>query len=598
MTISKSALVLLLGLLPLTIYCQAEDWTTYYERSNCLKTPRYEETVNYLTRLDAFSPQVTCTTFGRSPQGRDLLLVIADKNGNHTPEAVRASGNAICLIQACIHPGESEGKDAGMMLLRDLVSGKELSWLLDHVTVLFMPIFNVDGHERFGPYNRINQNGPEEMGWRVTAQNINLNRDYIKADAPEMRAWLKVFRQWMPDLLVDCHTTDGADYQYVLTYSMEVFGSMDTTLTRWQNDVFLPYINDRMQAKGRLIFPYVSFRTWHDPRSGLYRSVTPPMFSQGYVALLNRPSLLIETHMLKPYKDRVESTYDMLVTTLELLNTEYTGLARLIARADEYTASPRFREKELPVKFQNFFVDSSLVNFKGVEYREVKSDITGGSYFKYDGPPADFQVYLFDQPRATETVMLPEAYLVPVEWQEVINRLDYHGIAYRVLETPARLKVKTYTFKEYRWSNKPFEGHHTLAGIQADPIETEAEYPAGSAVVDMNQQTARIIAHLLEPKAASSLLYWGFFNIIFEQKEYSESYVMEEMAKKMLLEQPELKAEFDRKMAGDKDFAANPRDILNWFYAHSPYWDQKKDVYPVGMVFDRAVVEGLRKISK
>jgi len=594
MTVLKYLLILL----PLTGYCQPEDWTTYYERSGCLKTPRYKETVDYLNRLDAFSTQVACTSFGTSPQGRDLLLVIADKNGNRTPEAVRSSGNAVCLIQACIHPGEPEGKDAGMMLLRDLVCSQELSRLLDHVTVLFMPIFNVDGHERFGPYNRINQNGPEEMGWRVTAQNINLNRDYIKADAPEMRAWLKVFRDWMPDLLVDCHTTDGADYQYVLTYSMEVFGSMDTALTRWQKEVFLPYINKRMLEKERLIFPYVSFRSWHDPRSGLYRGVTPPMFSQGYTALLNRPSLLIETHMLKPYKDRVESTYDMLITTLELLHTEYAGLTGLIARADEYTASPGFRETELPVRFQNFFRDSTLVNFKGVEYREVKSEITGGNYFKYDGPPADFQVYMFDKPEVTERVRLPEAYIIPVEWQEVINRLDVHGIAYRVLEKPVLLKVKTYAFTDYRWSNRPFEGHHTLSAFQADPVEVEIEYPAGSAVVDMNQQAARLIACLLEPKAASSLLSWGFFDIIFEQKEYSESYVMEEMAKKMLQERPELKAEFDRKMAGDKDFAANQRDILNWFYARSPYWDQKKDVYPVGRVFDRRVVEGLRKDSR
>lgn len=284
--IKKSA-VFLLTLTCFSLFAQ-QEWQTDYELSGGKKTPRYKETINYCLQLADASPMLHFTSFGISPQGRNLPVMIVDRDGLQTPEAIKAAGRIILMIQACIHPGESEGKDAGLMLVRDLASG--IRDLLDHVSVIFIPIFNVDGHERFGPYNRINQNGPEEMGWRVTATNLNLNRDFLKADAPEMQAWLKLFNNWMPDFFVDIHTTDGADYQYVLTYMMETLGNMDTGLTAWCDSVFLPGWTSEMEEAGYPVFPYVQFRRWHDPKSGLIRDVAPPMLSQGYVALRNRPS--------------------------------------------------------------------------------------------------------------------------------------------------------------------------------------------------------------------------------------------------------------------------------------------------------------------
>ncbi len=203
----------------------ADDWTTFYERSDFKRTPSYEQTVTYCQRLADASPWVHYEAFGSSSQGRDLPLVVVDKNGAFTAADVRKSDNAVFLIQACIHAGESDGKDAGMMLIRDIAVRKQLESLLEHVTILFIPIFNVDGHMRFGPYNRANQNGPEEMGWRTTAVNLNLNRDYLKADTPEMRAWLAMYAEWLPEFFADCHVTDGADYQYAITYAAEVHGT-------------------------------------------------------------------------------------------------------------------------------------------------------------------------------------------------------------------------------------------------------------------------------------------------------------------------------------------------------------------------------------
>jgi len=228
----------------------SDQWQTYYEKSGYKRTPRYRETINFCQRLAESSSWVQLTYFGKSAQNRNLPLLIVDKDGCFSPESTRASGKIVLLIQAGIHAGEIDGKDAGLMLIRDIVIHKKATHLLDNVTLLFIPIFNVDGHERFGPYNRVNQNGPEEMGWRVTAQNLNLNRDFLKADTPEMQAWLRLFNQWIPDLLVDCHVTDGADYQYVITYGIETQANVAKPLRCFSSRLVEPFLNRAMRFNG------------------------------------------------------------------------------------------------------------------------------------------------------------------------------------------------------------------------------------------------------------------------------------------------------------------------------------------------------------
>jgi murein tripeptide amidase MpaA len=264
-----------------TSFSQVSNLTPY-EQSGCKSTPRYTQTMAYCRQLQAASPCLKMESMGKSPQGRDIQLLIVDRNHNFTPAAVRKSGNIVLMVQACIHAGEPDGKDAGLMLLRDmLINGKNKA-LLDHVTLLFIPIFNVDGHERFGPFNRINQNGPVEMGWRTSAQNLNLNRDYLKADAPEMQDLIKNIVLWNPDFFIDCHVTDGADYQYKLTYSLELGGNMEAGLTTWTRDYFEKNLLSLLDKDNTPAFPYVEFRNWHDPRSGLYLTPSSPMYSQGY----------------------------------------------------------------------------------------------------------------------------------------------------------------------------------------------------------------------------------------------------------------------------------------------------------------------------
>ncbi len=573
--------------------CQEDAWATYYEKSGYRETPRYDETVAYCQRLDEASPWVKYTTFGTSPQGRKLPLLIIDKHGYFDPASVRSSGNLVVMIQAGIHAGEPDGKDAMLMLIRDMVIRQEHYEILDRVTFLFIPIFNVDGHERFGPYNRINQNGPEEMGWRTTAQNLNLNRDYLKADAPEMQAWLRLFNAWLPDFFIDIHVTDGADFQYVSTYGLDLYDGIDHGLRDWTTETLVPDMEQQMDAADYPIFPYVMFRRWHDPRSGLRSGVASPRFSTGYASIQNRIGLLVENHMLKDYKTRVSATYQLIIILGQILNDNASRIRDLNALADNNAASPTFREQELPVSFKQG-PDSIFVDFRGVKYDVEKSDLTGGNWFRYHtDEPEDFSIPYFYEQYPDRTVKLPEAYIFPPEWMSVTQRLEMHGIQYRIMKESNFVKVRSFQFHDYSWAKQPYEGRFVLT-TQWDTLDGLREYPAGSIIVDMNQRTARVIANIFEPPAPDSYLSWGFFNTIFEQKEYYETYVMEEVARKMIEEDPALKAEFEQWKADHPEEAKNQWVQLGWFYQRSPWWDKSKDLYPVGKILDRQQLQKLK----
>lgn len=561
-----------------------QDWLTYYEKSNYLETPRYAETIEYCKRLDQASPWVKYDSFGVSPQGRELPLVIADKNGNFTPDSVKHSGNAILLIQSGIHAGEIDGKDASLMLMREMVITKKLASLLDNATILFIPIFNVDGHERFGPYNRINQNGPKEMGWRTTAQNYNLNRDFMKADSREMQAWLKLFNQWLPDMLVDCHVTDGADYQYSVTYGVAKDQSVSPPLRKWTSEVFEPYLTERMKNDGIPIFPYVGFRERLDIHKGLTGFIGPPRFSTTYGAIQNRIFFLIETHMLKDYKTRVTGTYYLLRHLIELCNEGKDTLKRVNRVADEQTV--QLAGSTLPIAIDPDFNDSTMVDFLGVDYKIVKSDISGGDWVQFGHKPVTYRIPFFGKSIVADSVRLPYAYLIPREWQVEIDKLKLHGIDVKYLLRDTTLSVESYRFSNVRWRKNSYEGHD-MVEFDSDVIKEERFYPAGTAVIFLNQRTNRVIANLLEPDAPDSFLKWGFWSTIFEGKEYGEDYVLEKVAREMLADNPGLRAEFDRRILEDQDFANDHWARLYFFYRRTPYWDEKLNVYPVGRLMEK-----------
>ncbi|GAB4295413.1 MAG: M14 family metallopeptidase [Marinilabiliales bacterium] len=560
------------------------DWELSYEKSGYKQTSTYEEAVNFCKQLDEYSNSASYIPFGKSGQGFDLPMLIIDKNGYSTPEEIKKSGNIILLIEANIHPGEPEGLDAGFLLIKDIIVNKTLEHLLDNVSILFIPSFNVDGHRRFIKYSRINQNGPEMAGWRTTARNLNLNRDFLKADAIEMQYWLKMFQQWLPDFFIDCHTTDGADYQYAITYGLEIHGNMDKDLTDWQKNVYLKTVSEMMDKSGLPVFPYVSFRKWHDPRSGLRAWVARPMLSEGYTAIQNRPGLLIETHMLKDYKTRVDATYFMLKHSLEILNKEKNNLKTLNLQADERVSAPYFRDSLFHLDFKTG-KDCTMVNFKGIDYNVVESDLTGGLWYQYGDEKKDFLLPYFCNLKPVKSVKLPDYYIIPPEWYELIQKLEMHGIKYTTLKNDTTIVVNSYKFSNVKFSNEPYEGHQTVQSFDMEEISEERLYPSSSVLVDMNQRTARVIAHILEPDAPDSYLKWGYFNAIFEQKEYAETYVMEKLAREMIAKNPKLYDEFILWKLENPEYENNQWILLNWFYQKSPYWDNRKDVYPVGRIF-------------
>lgn len=562
------------------------DWATPAEASDFARTPRYAETMAYFARLDAASPQVAMLDFGTTPQGRAMKAVIVSEAGVSTPEAAHATGKPVVFIQAAIHPGENEGKDVLMALVRDLtVSGKHAD-LVDEAVLVLVPIFNVDGHERFGPYNRINQNGPEAMGWRATAQNLNLNRDYTKLDAPEMQAWMRLWQAWNPDLLIDMHNTNGADYQYAMTWAFEVAQNIEAPLADWQRRAFDGALKPALEKQGWPIGFYVSLKDPTNVRAGLTEGASGPRFSVGYAAAVNRPGLLLETHMLKDCRTRVAVNEALLLELLRTLGREGDRLQKAIADAD----AKRFAEgAPMPLAF-DLADDTVEIDFLGVADSRVESEVSGATWVRYD--PSKSETLRVPVQRTVTVIAeapAPAAWVVPPQWSEVIARLKAHGVAMTRIETETTVTAGRYRFGKVAWAPRPFEGRHAVVELEQTLETGEETIPARSWLIRADQPKARLAALLLEPASPDSFLRWGFFDAIFEEKEYAEPRVMEAMAREMMAKDPALKAEFETKLANDAAFAADPRARLRFFYTRTPYFDREFSRDPVRRLDSAAV---------
>ncbi|GBD88199.1 zinc carboxypeptidase [bacterium BMS3Abin03] len=573
--------IILLAAVPNLTAQTGEDWITYFERSGFIATPDYTESMSYFQRLDDFSQYAELKTFGYSPQGRGLKYLVVSKDKAFSPAEVKNINKPVLLIVNGIHSGEIEGKDAVMLLLREMLISKEKEKLLDSLTLLVVPIFNVDGHERRSNYNRINQNGPEEMGWRTTAQNLNLNRDWLKADAPEMRAMLKLYSDWLPDFMIDTHTTDGADYQYSITYGVEKFSNIYFGTANWLNEKFVPFFESKVEKKGFLIRPYIYLKEWQEgPDGGIIDWAASPRFSTGYAALQNRPSLLIETHMIKPYKERVYSTKAALETVIDFISLNASELKRLNKEADNNSIKELLQEGQfLPVSYEATDKYES-VDFKGYEYFRDTSIISGSKKLVYTKKKKNFRIKYFNNVITTDSVFIPAAYLIPKEWEILVDILELHGVYVEELRDDSLFNVTRYRFKKVKFANLPYEGRQRV-NFDYDTYQENLTVPAGTFYVPANQRTIRVIGNLLEPKSDDSFVKWGFLNVTFERKEYFENYVMENIAGQMLESDPVLKKEFEAKLADNEKFRNDPRARLNFFYKRSPYFDNHYRVYPV-----------------
>jgi len=577
-------IIVLIFFTPLAVHTQStapDHWRTHFERSDYLETPRYDESMEYFRMLSDSSGYAKMFSFGISPQGRDLYCVAISQNKNFEPVKLQERTRPLILIINGIHAGEIGGKDASMLLLREILITQEQQHLLDKVDILVVPIFSVDGHERFGPYNRINQNGPKEKGWRTTAQNYNLNRDWMKADAPEMQAMLQLINTWNPDFIIDTHSTNGADYQYTITYILETHQNIYSETASWLNETFIPYMETYIEDEGYLVFPYVTMRSWFEGvQSGITNNAASPRFSSGYAAVQNRPGIVVETHMLKPYKDRVFSTKVMIESILEYAYNNPAELLDLNRTADRMSIEQYHENnKYLPLDF-TLSDQYREKTFKGIESVREMSELANAGILRYTGEPVEKEIRFYDDVIATDSVTVPQLYVIPQEWSGIVERMRMHGIKIETLAEEAMMPVTRYRFTGVDYASNSFEGRQQV-DVEYEIYRESVTLPAGTYVVPTDQRTIRVIAHLLEPGSPDSFLRWGFFNTIFERKEYFELYVIEPIAQEMIQENPELKDEFEQWLSDNPEVEDNPYQRLNFFYERSPYYDEQWNVYPV-----------------
>ena len=422
------------------------------------------------------------------------------------------------------------------------------------------------------------------MGFRANATNLNLNRDYMKADAPETRAWLGLWNQWKPDVFIDCHVTDGADFQYNLTYEYAHFQEVSPSIKNWMDEHFDGNVVPKVEKEGNLLTHYVEF-AGREITSGIATFIATPRYATGYAAIRERPGLLIETHVYKPYKSRVRGTYDTLRHFIEEIGNSKESLFAAIKKADNMTLA-RGGKDGVHTQFAlavGVTEKPTEIGFKGLDYKIDDSDISGGKRLVYGSTPKNYTIKKFDEGKVERSVVPPLYYIVPGQYKDVIEVLKLHGIKFTTLKKPLTLEVESYRLTEPKWATNSFENRITLA-CKPVAIKEKRTYAAGSILIPMDQSTANVAIHLLEPNGPDSFVYWGFFNSVFEQKEYGESYQIEKLAKEMLASDPKLKAEFETRLK-DEAFAKTPRARLNFFYERSPYYlNQKVGVYPVGRI--------------
>jgi Zinc carboxypeptidase len=569
---------------------------TLAEQSGFLETGRIEEVERLSTLMQAEWPEaVRAFEFGRSAEGRPMRALVASRCGALSPQELRDRGIPILMIQAGIHPGESDGKDGGFIALRELLAGSAARGVLERIAVLFVPAFNTDGHERMGRWNRPNQNGPQMTGWRSTAQNLNLNRDYTKADAPEMQAMLALIDGWDPLICADLHVTDGADFEPDISIQVEPINQGDPAL-RSSGKELRDRLIDELARQGSLPLPfYPDLVETDNPQSGFVLTVYSPRFSTGYFPQRNRFTVLVETHSWKPYPRRVQVTRNTVVGLAELA-AKHGGAWLAKTRAADLAACA-LGGSELTLDYQSSWrepsaagktarttpaADAETVEFRGYAYTRNHSEISGAPVTVYD--PSTPQIWRVPYRNRIEPALVIQAprlgYIIPHAYcEQIVPRLECHGID--IAAVPAHLKeLEQFRATQVSFSSRPFEGR-MRATIVGAWERLDREVAALARFVPIAQPLARLIAALLEPQAPDSFAAWGFFNACFQQKEYLEPYVAEQIARSVLEAEPALRETFESKLNGDAAFRADAAARLEFFARHHASWDDRLNCYPI-----------------
>ena len=560
----------------------APSLETVAERSGFRITGRYDEVERLCAEfVKAFPGNVRSFEFGRTPEGRPMLALAISKSGALTPADARERGIPVMLAQGGIHAGEIDGKDAGFLAIREMLQGKLAKGTLDSFVFVFVPVFNVDGHERFGRYNRPNQNGPEEMGWRVTSQNYNLNRDYAKADSPEMQAMLRLLDAWDPVLYVDLHVTDGAQFEVDVSNNLEPRTTGDEGLQP-NGRAMVKELNGALAAQGSLpVDFYPSFRDVDDPMSGFDASPYPPRFSTGYWATRNRYALLVETHSWKDYPTRVRVTHNTLIKLAEMIGKQGRDWLKLAREAD--ARAEKLGGQDVALDYQPG-PHKVNIDFRGYAFTREPSPISGALVTRYDPTkPQVWHVTYSDTLVPKVTVRAPRGgYVIPPAHAAWLGeRLAIHGIRFERQDRAVKsANVEAFRATRVTFGAAPNESHFN-ATLEGQWKDERQDIPAGSLIVPIAQPKARLVLALLEPLSSDSYASWGFFNAAFERKEYMEPYVAEQVARDMLASDPKVAAEFTQKLATDPAFAKDPEARLDFLYKRHPSYDTRLNLYPV-----------------
>lgn len=564
----------LLGSLPLV----GQGFLTVYEKSNHLETSTYEEGISFYTKLANKYSEVSIIEKGLTDSGHPLHTVIISKTGEFDIGKLKLEEKTILLINNAIHPGEPDGVEASQILARNLVKDKNLNKLLDHTVVVIIPFYNIGGALNRNSTTRVNQNGPKEYGFRGNSNNYDLNRDFIKADTRNARSFVSLFQELDPDVFIDTHVSNGADYQYVSTTIPTQIDKLGGSLSRLLAYKMIPYHYAYMEKAGSLMTPYVNIWGMKTPDQGYNKFIDQPRYSSGYTTLFHTLGFMSETHMLKTFEQRVEATYSYLLGLLTYTSNNSSQITQL--RRETKTSVANQHEFPITWVLDNSKADTIL--FKGYEAERPISEITGQVRLKYNREkPYAKKIPYYNHYKPGVTITAPEYYVIPKSQWKVIELLKLNNISLITVEETKSVKVEVYFIEDYKTRTQAYEGHYPHYNVQVSSTFESVNINPGDVLVPVNQWRNRYIVETLEPQATDSYFNWNFFDTILQQKEGFSAYVFEDLALKILENNPEIKSAFEKKKLEDKDFAENGYIQLMYIYDLSKHKERNYLRYPI-----------------
>jgi hypothetical protein len=569
----KKLFSLLFLIVPVLMF--AQPVTTRYETSKTLETPTYQEIIAWWKMMDTRYPQITMQTKGPTDAGFPLHLVVLSGDRDFNFQSLKKKNKRIILVNNGIHPGEPDGIDASMLLVRDIVAGKKQ--LPSDVVLAIIPVYNIGGCLNRSSNYRVDQNGPEAFGFRGNSQNLDLNRDFIKSDSREAKSFAAIFQECDPDVFVDNHVSNGADYQHVMTLLSSQHSKLGGAMGRYMNQTFEPGIYELMKGKGYDLVPYVSFGGG-TPDAGMVAYFDGPRYSSGYATLWHSFAFVPETHMLKSYKQRVESTYALMESFIEFTHTHGNEIAKLRTE----TKNAVKKQEVFPLSWKLDRSDSAEVVFKGYEATRKPSDISGQPRLFYDrSKPYEKRIRYFNHFATAAEASKPLAYVIPQGWWKVIDLLKINKVEMRPFAADTTIEVEVYRIEDYKTSPRPYEMHHLNSGVKLGISKREMKFRKGDIYIPMNQVANRFLMETLEPQADDSYFAWNYFDGILAQKEGYSAYAFEDIAFDYLQKNPEAKKQLDQKRIADSAFARNGQAQLDFIYKNSPYYEPAHLQYPV-----------------